>query len=128
MERNGDATAAKVEHITKASSDELLSKFAEVSSKSKSNKLALTLVKKKNKVLRLATKRQKINRAKPDGTNYESSPLNSFAADRNSLLPPAANRRSSASIRIAKANVRARNLKNKSLLGTIQKVCFLTSL
>ncbi|KAL1821098.1 hypothetical protein DCAR_0417482 [Daucus carota subsp. sativus] len=116
MEGGAAAATAKVEHITKASSVELLSKFAQVSSKSNNNKLALPLVKKKNKNLRLSTKRQKINREKPDGTNYESL-LNNCAADRKSLLAPAANRKSTASIRLAKA----RNLKNKSLLGSLQK-------
>lgn len=121
MEGGAAAATAKVEHITKASSVELLSKFAEVSSKSNNNKLALNLVKKKNKDLRLSTKRQKINREKPDGTNYES-PLNNCATDRKSLLAPAANRKSTASIRLAKA----RNLKNKSLLGSLQKVFYFT--
>ncbi|KAK1397702.1 ABC transporter ATP-binding/permease protein like [Heracleum sosnowskyi] len=110
---------ARVQHITKASSDELLSKFAQVGG---TNKLAITLVN-KNKKLNLSKRQRTINRSNADGSVCES-PSSVSVADRKSLLPPANKRATAAVMRrlgIGKANLRSRNHNNKSLLGTIEK-------
>ncbi|MCD7460221.1 hypothetical protein HAX54_043109 [Datura stramonium] len=107
MEGKGSAT---VEHVTKASSDQLLTKFAEMGSESEDRALA-------KKELRLAKRRRK--------TILQPSPTKaSVLGERNSLLPPAGSQRSVALIRhlgIGKAKLRARDLKNRSFLGTIHK-------
>lgn len=112
---------ARVQHITKASSDELLSKFAQVGGPN--NKLALTLVN-KNKKFNLSKRQKTSNRSNLDGSACES-PTSVGVADRKSLLPPANKRATAAVMRrlgIGKANLRSRNHNNKSLLGTIEKV------
>lgn len=113
-------SAARVQHLTKATSDELLSKFAEVGSESDKNNKPTNV-----KELRLS-KRQKRSRTNPDAGGNCESPSNCGAslAERKSLLPPAS-RRSAALIRqlgIGRAKLRARNLRNKSIFGTIEKV------
>ncbi|TKY62539.1 hypothetical protein E2542_SST12397 [Spatholobus suberectus] len=94
------ATEAKVQHVTKKSSDELLRKFAEVGS-DKAGKL---------------NKRRK--KRKEDGCECES-PSNGGAAvvERRSLLPPKMTRRS-----VLLRQLRVRDVRNKSsLFGTIHK-------
>ncbi|KAK3010096.1 hypothetical protein RJ639_012436 [Escallonia herrerae] len=115
------STTAKVQHVTKASSDELLSKFAEVGSDSNGKKASA------KKDLRAAKRRKRSQNAR--GGDHCDSPLSSGTsslAERKSLLPPAAAapRRSGDLIRqlgIGRANVRTRGLKNKSILVTIEK-------
>lgn len=114
---------ARVEHITKASSDELLSKFAQVGGPN--NKLALTLVNNNNK-FNLSKRQRTSNRSNADGCACES-PSSVSVADRKSLLPPANKRATAAVMRrlgIGKATLRSRNHNNKSLLGTIEKVTY----
>ncbi|XP_055827217.1 uncharacterized protein LOC129895519 [Solanum dulcamara] len=86
-----------VQHVTKASSDQLLMKFAEMDSESEVKK-----------DVRLAKRRKRTLQTKVD-----------VFGERSSLLPPAASHRSVALIR--KAKLRARNLNNRSFLGTIEK-------
>uniref|UniRef100_A0A5B7BXN2 Uncharacterized protein n=1 Tax=Davidia involucrata TaxID=16924 RepID=A0A5B7BXN2_DAVIN len=109
-------TDARVQHVPKASSDQLLSKFAEVGSESDEKAAA-------KKEIQLS-KRRKRSRTTRVGDHCESpSNCSTTLVERKSLLPPAT-RRSVALIRklgIGRAKVRARDLKNKSILGTIEK-------
>ncbi|PHT47043.1 hypothetical protein CQW23_11251 [Capsicum baccatum] len=90
----------KVQHVTKASSDQLLRKFAEMDS---------DLAKKE---LRLAKRRKKILQPKVDATSTSL-----VFGERKSLL---GSQRSVALIpRTAK--LRARDIKNRSFLGAIEK-------
>ncbi|KAK3030815.1 hypothetical protein RJ639_037196 [Escallonia herrerae] len=116
------STAATVQHVTKASSDELLSKFAEVGSYSNGKKASA------KKDLRASKRRRRSQNAR-EGDHCDS-PLSSGTGslvERKSLLPPAAAaaaRRSAGLIRqlgIGRARVRTRGLKNKSIVGTIEK-------
>ncbi|KAK2965549.1 hypothetical protein RJ640_016691, partial [Escallonia rubra] len=114
------STTAKVQHVTKASSDELLSKFAEVGSDSNGKKASA------KKDLREAKRRKRSQNAR-EGDHCDSplSSGNGSLVERKSLLPSAAAaRRSAGLIRqlgIGRAKVRTRGLKNKSILGTIEK-------
>ncbi|KAL1351384.1 hypothetical protein HN51_015297 [Arachis hypogaea] len=97
---------AKVQRVTKKSSDELLRKFAELGSEETTRKKHLSLT---------------ISLKKPRGFRRDDhcdSPSGSAAAlvERRSLLPPGVNRRT-ALLR----PLRARDIRNRSLLGTIQK-------
>ncbi|KAA8518274.1 hypothetical protein F0562_015843 [Nyssa sinensis] len=107
---------ARVQHVTKSSSDQLLSKFAEVGSESGEKAAA--------KKERQLSKRRKRSRTTREGDHCESpSNCSTTIVERKSLLPPAT-RRSVALIRklgIGRAKLRARDLKNKSFLGTIEK-------
>lgn len=117
------ADVARVQHITKASSDELLSKFAQVGGTN--NKLALTVVTTKTNKLKSSKRQRTTNRSNPDVSVCES-PTSVGVADRKSLLPPANKRATAAVLRrlgLGKPNLRSRNHNNKSLLGTIEKVC-----
>jgi len=99
-------TDEKVQHVTKKSSDELLRKFAEVGNSNNVPK------KKKKKI----TKRVEPAAAAAAATFVE----------RRSLLPPPAATRKTALLRqigIGGAHImRTRGFRNKSLLGTIEKV------
>ncbi|KAM0046596.1 hypothetical protein Hdeb2414_s0009g00318351 [Helianthus debilis subsp. tardiflorus] len=95
-----------VQHITKASSDQLLSKFAELDSPKKS------------------LKRQKRSaQSTAPVTRRESS--EGVLAERKSLLVPVASaRRSSGAAALSKVgrvNFRARNFRKRSFFGTIEK-------
>ncbi|KAF3654425.1 hypothetical protein P3S67_031917 [Capsicum chacoense] len=95
----------KVQHVTKASSDQLLRKFAEMDSESEDRDLA-------KKELRLAKRRKKILQPKVDATSTSL-----VFGERKSLL---GSQRSVALIpRTAK--LRARDIKNRSFLGAIEK-------
>lgn len=95
-----DTAPSTVQHVTKASSDELLRKFAQTGD----------------------TKRcRKRTRPAAGVIDDQSAGL----VERKSLLPPAADQRSAALIRrlgMGRSRLRARGFKNKSVLGTIQKV------
>ncbi|XP_049356109.1 uncharacterized protein LOC125820729 [Solanum verrucosum] len=91
----------KIQHVTKASSDQLLRKFAEMDSELEGKK-----------ELRLAKRRKRTLQTKVDTTNH-------VFGERKSLLPPAVSQRSVALI--VKAKLRARNLNNRSFFGTIEK-------
>ncbi|KAJ8538216.1 hypothetical protein K7X08_014756 [Anisodus acutangulus] len=89
--------SSRVQHVTKASSEELLKKFAEMGDK---------------KELRLAKRRKRIlQAAAPDTTTT--------LGERKSLLPPPA--ASQRSVAIGKARLRARNINNRSFFGTIHE-------
>lgn len=99
-------SSSRVQHVAKASSDQLLRKFAEVDSDSKPKNPA--------KDLRLA---KRVKR------NQEKSSVSSLAlAEGNSLLPP---RKKAALMRrlgISRAKIKAREIKNKSIITVIEKV------
>lgn len=109
-----------VQRVNKASSDELLSKFAEIGSESDDHK--------KGDLMRLS-KRRRRGQSAPESDQCES-PLASCRKSlaERSLLPPAT-RRSAALIRrvgIGRGNLtRGRSFKNKSILGAIEKVSLL---
>ncbi|XP_052173659.1 uncharacterized protein LOC127788977 [Diospyros lotus] len=114
-----EASPARVQHVTKASSDELLRKFAEVGSESEDKAAA-------KKELQLAKRRRKAAARERDLEQCESpSSRRASWVERKSLLSPAAaSRRSSALVRnlgIGRSRLRARELRNKSFVGTIQK-------
>lgn len=118
---NADPNIARVQHVAKASSDQLLRKFAEVGSDSKDKISA--------KELRLA-KRVKRSQARKEcgGHGYGDSNAKSSGtslAERKSLLPSAASHKPVALIRrlgMGKAKIRAREIKNKSIITAIEKV------
>ncbi|MED6130425.1 hypothetical protein PIB30_000929 [Stylosanthes scabra] len=100
---NADADAdAKVQHVTKKSSDELLRKFAELGSEESTRKKHLSLT-------------TRLKKSRPFRRDDDSGA--SAVVERRSLLPPAVTRRT-ALLR----PLRARDVRNRSLLGTIQKV------
>ncbi|KAK1427133.1 hypothetical protein QVD17_15816 [Tagetes erecta] len=105
--------ATKVQHITKASSDQLLSKFAQLDSPDDKKSLRLF-------------KRRKTSSAQSTLplTRRESSEF-ALCAELKSLLPPVASaRRSSALVRqlkIGKTHFRSRNFRKRSFFGTIEK-------
>jgi len=113
------ASAANVQHVNKKSSDELLRKFAELGSDSADEAPA-------RKELVRVSKRHKIrSRIVRDGDQCESPSNGSTRlSERRSLLPLAATRRSALlrQLGIGRSQFRARDIKNKSLLGTIEKV------
>ncbi|KAE9593893.1 hypothetical protein Lal_00036330 [Lupinus albus] len=97
------STDAKVQHLTKKSSKELLNKFADESLKKK--KLELGVI-----------KRQKKSRGMREDQCDSYSNGGAAVVERRSLLPAAMTRRS-----VLLRQLRARDVRNKSLLGTIQK-------
>lgn len=108
------AAANKVQHVTKKSSDELLRKFAEVEDEGKAKKELVRL-----------SKRRKRGARRRESEFCESFNGNGSLVERKWLLPPAATRRSSLlrQLGIGRSPVlRGRDFKNKSLLGTIEKV------
>ncbi|CAI9765687.1 unnamed protein product [Fraxinus pennsylvanica] len=107
---NTNPNTAKVQHVTKASSDELLKKFAEMGSESNDKSLA-------KKEFRLS-KRLKRSQAATNGSGNGQG-------ERKSLLPPATSRRPAALSRrfgTGKAKIRAREFKDRSIIGTIEKM------
>ncbi|KAL0452969.1 UNVERIFIED_CONTAM: hypothetical protein Slati_1275000 [Sesamum latifolium] len=105
---NSNPNIARVQHVAKSSSDQLLRKFAEVGSDPKDKTSA--------KELRLA-KRVKRNQA-------SKSSGSTALAERNSLLPPTAAHKPMALVRrlgMGRARIRARELRNKSLITAIEK-------
>ncbi|KAH7853517.1 hypothetical protein Vadar_003488 [Vaccinium darrowii] len=97
-----DTAPSTVQHVTKASSDELLRKFAEIGSKSDDTK-----------------RRRKRTRPAAGSIDDQCAGL----VERKSLLPPV-DRRSAALVRrlgMGRSRLRARGFKNKSVLGTIEK-------
>ncbi|CAL5344847.1 unnamed protein product [Camellia sinensis] len=134
MDSGSAPATAKVQHLTKASSDELLRKFAEVGSESKDKATA------KKELSQLAKRRRhhrkKITRENDFGDdeqyceNPSSSSLSRRASlvERKSLLPAvaASTRMSSALIRqlgigIGRSRLRSREFKNLSIFATIDK-------
>ncbi|KAG2686931.1 hypothetical protein I3843_09G030400 [Carya illinoinensis] len=108
------SSPAKVQHVNKKSSDELLRKFAELDSDSAEE----APVRKELRVL----KPRKRSRRTREGDQCES-PSNSSASllERRSLLPLAVKRRSALlrQLGIGRSPFRARD--NKSILGRIEK-------
>lgn len=110
---NTNPNIARVQQVKKASSDQLLRKFAEVGSESN---LKLSA---KNE-LRMA---KHAKRSIPLNTNVHAS-----SVERSSLLPPPTSGKSLSLIprlEMGKTKIRASELKNKSIMGTIGKVIFI---
>ncbi|XP_021894017.1 uncharacterized protein LOC110811761 [Carica papaya] len=100
----------KVQHVTKKSSDELLRKFAELESDPADEAAA-------RKELRLAKRRRRVA-GKLRGSDNGSGSL----VEIKWLLPPATRR--CALVRqlgIGRSMIKARDLRNKSFIGTIEK-------
>ncbi|KAH7554278.1 hypothetical protein ACOSP7_028599 [Xanthoceras sorbifolium] len=110
------STTATVQHVNKKSSDELLSKFAQVGSDSIGKEL-----------VRVSKRRKRSSRARRESENYCQSPSNngngSSLVERKWLLPPTTRR--SALLRklgIGRSHLRsARDINNRSVFGTIEK-------
>ncbi|KAI3471532.1 hypothetical protein Pfo_028182 [Paulownia fortunei] len=116
---NTDPNIARVQHVAKSSSDQLLRKFAEVGSDSKDKNSA--------KELRLAKRvKRSQERKECGGHGHGDSNAKSCTklAERKSLLPSAASHKPVALIRrlgMGKAKIRAREIKNKSIITAIEK-------
>ncbi|KAL7098054.1 hypothetical protein ACP275_10G181300 [Erythranthe tilingii] len=114
---NNNSTTSRVQHVAKSSSDQLLRKFAEVGTDSNDNNKSSSA-----KDLRLAKRAktsQEIRKESKRGNNK-------ILGERKSLLPPqlAAPRKSTALIRklgICRAKIRARDIKNKSIITALEK-------
>lgn len=110
-------SSAKVQHVNKKSSDELLRKFAELGSDSVDKAPA----RKELRVSKLR-KRCKIMRE----VDLFESPSNGRTSllERRSLLPLVPTRRLALlqQLRIGRSQFRTRGVKNMSILGTIEKV------
>ncbi|XP_057782936.1 uncharacterized protein LOC131000839 [Salvia miltiorrhiza] len=104
---NVDPNVTRVQHVAKASSDQLLSKFAEVGSDSNRKIQA--------KDLRLA-KRVKRNQECADNKSSVSA-----LAERKSLLPPRKQPALMRRLGISRAKIKAREIKNKSIITAIEK-------
>ncbi|XP_021282961.1 uncharacterized protein LOC110415587 [Herrania umbratica] len=114
----------QVQHVTKKSSDELLRKFAELEGDDDDKGPA-------RKELRVAVKRRKrstgaaLRRREGDYSQCESPSGNGSTslAERKWLLPPAARRRSALlrQLGIGRSQIRATEIRNSSLFGTIEK-------
>ncbi|KAL3534167.1 hypothetical protein ACH5RR_002628 [Cinchona calisaya] len=126
----GNENCSRIQHVAKASSDELLRKFAEMGSELEDKK-ELQLAKRIKRSSHMkAVKAGVYNQ----GRMYvdQGSALNGASAaivERKSLLPPIvtpSSRRSSAPmlvrrLGIGRARVRTRDIKHKSFLGAIEK-------
>lgn len=99
---------AKVQHVTKKSSDELLRKFAELGSEEATRKRDL---------LRVSIRLKKSRGMRREDQCDSPSSGGAAVVERRSLLPPGVSRRS-----VLLRQLRARDIRNRSLLGTIQKV------
>lgn len=130
---NNNNASSKIQHVTKKSSDELLRKFAQVDSE-KEDKAAAKKELQLAKRLKRSTSR--INKAAAFGhgrvnVDQSSSLIGtgtnnaSINVEMKSLLPPRTSRRSGKLARrlgIGKATkVRARDIKNRSIMGTVAK-------
>lgn len=105
---NADPNIGRVQHVAKASSDQLLRKFAEVECDSKGKVGA--------KELRVAkrVKRNEDSNAKTSGSSFP---------ERKSLLPaPPAPRKLMRRLGLSRAKIKAREIKNKSIITAIEKV------
>lgn len=113
---------AKIQHVNKKSSDELLRKFAELGDEKKEARKELRLAKRRKRMMSSSGRR---------GGEYCESPLNNNGSgslvEMKWLLPPAAAARRPPLLRqlgIGRSQLRARDIRNKSLFGTIEKVTF----
>lgn len=113
------SASAKVQHITKKSSDGLLRKFADDSGNDEAQK---------EQILRIAKRRTKSWTVREeDGQSESPSNCSTTLVERRLLLPAVATRRSALlrQLRIGRAQLGARDVRNKLLLATIEKVRFI---
>ncbi|KAL7234521.1 hypothetical protein ACSBR1_018018 [Camellia fascicularis] len=132
MDSGSAPATAKVQHLTKASSDELLRKFAEVGSGSTAKKELSQLAKRRRRHRKKITTENDFD----DDEQYRENPSSSSSlsrraslVERKSLLPAvaASTRMSSALIRqlgIGRSRLRSRDFKNMSIFATIDKENF----
>ncbi|XP_009376140.2 uncharacterized protein LOC103964876 [Pyrus x bretschneideri] len=114
------AASASVQHVTKKSSDELLRKFADSGDEAE-------VPARKQLAVRVSKRRKRRSRVNGDGDQQCESPLSgkSGLVERRSLLP--AGTKSKALFRKIgihggrASHLRARDIRNKSLFGTIHK-------
>ncbi|XP_043691875.1 uncharacterized protein LOC122642457 [Telopea speciosissima] len=105
-----------VQHVTKASSDQLLRKFADSDDESPAKREP-----------RVPKRRRKCRRNGDEDKENCESPLrnsnNSSLVERRSLLPSAVTRKSTLlrQLGIARSQLRARDIRNKSLMRAIEK-------
>lgn len=125
--QNSNGNCSRVQHVAKASSDELLRKFAEVGSELEDKK-ELQLAKRIKRSSNVkAIKAGVYNQCRmyvDQGSSLNGA--SSFIVERKSLLPSVASpRRSVALVRrlgIGRSKSRAREIKHKSIMGAIEKV------
>ncbi|KAL0405001.1 UNVERIFIED_CONTAM: hypothetical protein Sradi_2140900 [Sesamum radiatum] len=103
---NSNPNIARVQHVAKSSSDQLLRKFAEVGSDPKDKTSA--------KELRLAKRVKRHQASKSSGSS-------TVLAERNSLLPSTAAHKPMALVRRLGMGRARRELRNKSLITAIEK-------
>ncbi|CDP10145.1 unnamed protein product [Coffea canephora] len=127
-DNNSDESCPRIQHVAKASSDELLRKFAQVGSESEDKK-ELQLAKRIKRSTNISAIKAGFYTQSRMYVDQGSS-LNGISAaivERKSLLPPVtpSSRRSSVAVvrrlGIGRVKVRAREIKHKSLLGAIEK-------
>ncbi|GAB4843778.1 hypothetical protein Ancab_013743 [Ancistrocladus abbreviatus] len=115
--------AARVQHISKASSDQLLRKFAEVGSESVtdvSTRKAIGAAKSRRRCRKNVEGDRWVGHSSQNDS--KGGCANSTLVERKSLLPPASRRTGLLrQLGIAKSQLRARDFKNKSLVATIEK-------
>ncbi|OMO59957.1 hypothetical protein COLO4_33982 [Corchorus olitorius] len=120
---NENPSTVQVQHVTKKSSDELLRKFAELEDEDGGDKGPA------RKELRVVVKRRKrsggaaaLRRREGDLSQCESPSGNGSLVERKWLLPPATRRsKLLRQLGIGRSQIRAREIRNKSLFGTIEK-------
>ncbi|XWS66443.1 hypothetical protein CRYUN_Cryun05aG0199700 [Craigia yunnanensis] len=122
---NANPSNVQVQHVTKISSDELLRKFAELEDDGDKGSSRTEL--------RVVVKRRKknggwVSRRKESGGDSQcespSSNGSSSLVERKWLLPPPAATRRSTLLRqlgIGRSHLKAREIRNRSLFGTIEK-------
>nr|XP_043612171.1 uncharacterized protein LOC122583861 [Erigeron canadensis] len=111
------STAATVQHVTKASSDQLLNKFAALDSPEQTKR---SLKRQKRALHSLSppvVSNTTTSRNRRESSEFGGS--STLVVERKSLLLPV--RRSSALVRIGKAHFRSRNFRNRSFFGTLGK-------
>ncbi|XWS43240.1 hypothetical protein CRYUN_Cryun16bG0085800 [Craigia yunnanensis] len=121
---NANHSSVQVQHVTKKSSDQLLSKFAELEDDENTGGAF-------RKELRVVVKRRKRNgwarRRESGGSSQCESPSGNGSStslvERKWLLPPASTRRSTLlrQLGIGRSQLRAREIRNRSLFATIEK-------
>ncbi|XP_022766809.1 uncharacterized protein LOC111311574 [Durio zibethinus] len=119
---NANPSNVQVQHVTKKSSDELLRKFAELEDdaahKCSARKELRVVVVKRRKTARRRESGGYSQCESPSGNESSTS-----LVERKWLLPPAATRRSTLlrQLGVGRSHLRAREIKSRSLFGTIEK-------
>lgn len=124
----------QVQHVTKKSSDELLRKFAELDEDDGGGGKKGAAFRKELRVMVVKRrKRSGFSRSRRESLGHCESPSNNGTTglvERKWLLPPPATRRSTflKQLGIGRSQIRAREIRNRSIFGTIEKVLFVNPL